>query len=329
LQIISNILFHPETFQYHFQETLPNVTRHLSGKVSCPLVQIDEALHGEAFRYQPLAQPLYPDWNVDAVNYSRVDDFRQQVLNSATVIGVGVESKDLLQWANGLNMKPTLSSGPVLASKYVGKGEVRIPSGPLPTPTHVALAFEGESLNGSDYLVYRVLTKLVGQGSSGPSRHRPSPGHSNASHFAKFVSKNPWLQHVETRHVAYSDSGLFIVGATAQSPYSDRLPQVLADQVKSATSSYSDTEISAAKALLKRELLDASETTEEQFNHLVQTSSSSAFAKDGAKAYKSLVDLAKSVETISKADVERVSKRILASKPSLVAHGDVLNLIGL
>jgi len=312
LTILSNILRDPDVYRWDF-DPLPKVLSRVRGKLnkqSCVL--INEAIHQESFRNQPLGRSLYPVWNVDSMTFPKVESFRKELLNSATVVGMGIKHEKLVEYAHQIFSQSLQPAQAQKTNTFTGGNLYRI-FAPLKNGTQVALIFRGESIDGKDSLTFQVLAKLLGEGQS--QSMRPKPGQGLTSHFGQFVANNSWLLSARAVNLQYSDSGLFALLAHGQDAQANRLPQVLLEQLSNVVKNISDSQLTAAKNQVSFDYLNRNE--QEQFDFLV------------SQGGKTVAQYVEPVNNITKGDVERILKNMLQIKPAVVGYGDVENLVAL
>jgi len=321
LRILANILIKPETGHWNVGDVLATVNKVQTERSECPDSLLEEAVHREAFRNQPLGKEMFPKWNDVYVEsyedhnipiFEQVESLRQQSIGSVIVVGLGVDHNQLVEATNKAFSQGVSKSASPASSKYVGGGQIRIPHGPLPEKTTVAVAFEGDSINGADSAAYQVLANLFGQAAS-PRSRIVQPGDGLSSPLFDWAKKHE-LESVCASNFQYGDCGLFGVCAVGSAPTSDDLPRLLVEQVKAVESSLTPQRLSAAKARTQIDFTNKSPS--DLFKYLVQASPSP----------KSPQQFFEAVEKVTVDDIKRVLKRILASKPTVVAVGDVEGL---
>ncbi|KAK6634207.1 hypothetical protein RUM44_004815 [Polyplax serrata] len=223
--------------------------------------------------------------------------------NRGSLAAYNVDHNDMLEFARGLELSP--GEAPVGNSKYFG-GEIRRNTDSC--FAHVAVATQGvgsSDIKASLVLsvlqyAYGVKPSIIWGGSSSPlykATHCIAPD-----------------SGVACFNIKYTDSGLFGVMVSGFADSCGKAVEAAVKVIKSASVSSADT--NRAKAMLKMEILNCSETTEGILEDMAVQSLS------GGVVVPALV-LAEAIDKITHADVSEAAKRIARGKFSLAAEGDL------
>jgi len=308
-------VINPEFNEYEVIEKRATIEREVHNIEANPRQLIFEVLHQEAYRNKGLGQSLYPPiYNIDHINEHHLKKFHSQTFTPKRIVLVGtggVDHEKLLKIAADLAGDVTGTEGVAKPpSPYVG-GEARFAGD---YETHVALGFQGAALNGQDLFALGVLQhalgggrKLFKQGLSHPS-----------SRLNRAVEKADYLEEANTFNFNYSDSGLFGVFGVAHNGHA-------ADLVRDLTTSLSNVknidtkEVERARAQYKASILDSVDKRVSLLEFV-----GTQIIATGRVSTPS--EFAASVDSVTVDAVRNVAKKVLSSKPTLVAMGDVDNL---
>jgi len=311
LDVLAGIVSNPKLEEHHVHEVLETIHRISKNVSGADILQ--DCLHRDAFRGQPLSRALFPTWNVEHNEFTHIEEFRQKALqNSIIVVGVGIDRKILEAVAQrAFGDKTVKPEKP--ASKYVGGGESRVP-GDL-SNTRVILAFEGEPItNIKSYLSLSAFAKLLG------SFHKKAkPGSGSTSRLSQFGQDNKWVKGIDTFNIGYSDTGLFGIDATGAGGQSNNLTGLLLKELKTASSSLNESDVKRAKNQLTLSFYDWLDSNSGRFCYAAKFSPSF----DSLQSSEAVVQL---IQSLTVNDLQNAANKALSSKPSVAALGDVDNL---
>ena len=275
-----------------------------------------DSVHGIAF-HRGLGAALHLTSSIPAKQYLTEDSLAEFAASayakpSFAVVGTGVQQSELNKWVNEFFTEASAQPrSPIKSeqSKYYG-GEERIAHASGNT---MVLAFPGSSSpTGGFYKPeVAVLAALLG----GQSSIKWSPGFSLLAR----ASQNSPTLNIDTKSLIYSDAGLLTITLTG--PASDirgAAPQVV-EALKGVAQNISKEAFAKAKALAKfREL---------EYGHETQAAMelTGAGLISGGKPYQ-VDEVAKSVDTVTEAQVKQIAKEALENKASVSAVGDLFLL---
>jgi len=278
-----------------------------------PHLQMLELLHNAAFR-NGLNKSLYaPDFMVGHYTPELLQEFVSANLTAGrmTVAGVGIDHNELLEYANKL--QPATGKGAATeAAKYVG-GEVRIENGsPL---TYVGVVVKGAAANTKDALSLSLLQTALGHGPY--VKYSSNTATSPVNRAATGASSDPVA--ASCFNVSYSDSGLFGFTVAGFAGGMDKVVKAVAGQLKSAASGgLNDKDFQRAKTQLKANVLMHLENSDSVFEDLTLQAATSG-------NYSGVDATIKAIDNLTLNDVNGTAKKLLSSKPSMAAIGNLSN----
>jgi mitochondrial-processing peptidase subunit alpha len=201
-------------------------------------------------------------------------------------------------------------SAVTVPSLYTG-GSVRISGS---GPGHFAIGFEGVSWADDDLVPICVLHTLLGGGGSFSSG---GPGKGMYTRlFSEILNRREWVSSAVAFNHCYSDSGLFGIHSSCQDPANlNNLIEVVTEQVGKIGDALGQGELERAKNMTKSGLI-------------MNLESRAVVCEDvgrqilGSNKYVGPDELVKAIEAVDEDAIRRVARRILASKPSIVMHGE-------
>jgi ubiquinol-cytochrome c reductase core subunit 2 len=285
--------------------------KDLAVYLNSPEAQLIEALHKVAYR-DTLGQSLY-------MRQEKVGKFSPQSLeafvkshyvsHNAAVTGIGVDHDALVHLARKLTVAPGQAPEKKKA-KYHG-GEHRIDQvSPL---VHAAIVTEGLSFESTDVLALGVLQLVLG---TGPYvKYSSNLVSSKIGKAAAAATSNPFAASAIC--ASYSDSGLFGFQVTSAAKDAGKVLKAIIGVLGQATkSSVTDAEVQRAKLQLKACINMDAESAVERL-HWIGAEVLLSGQVIGLDQFDSAID------KITLEDVNKVAKKIVNGKPSMVAIGDL------
>ena len=171
---------------------------------------------------------------------------------------------------------------------------------------HIILGFEGLDYHDDDYDVLRVYSALMGAG--GSSRL-----------FQEIREKRGLVYSIYSDIDSFFDSGTFqIVAGTGQNEIKELLP-VLCDELVNSPKNLSEKEIEKSKTQLIASTLMAQEST-------MNNATSAAYQILRYGKLKDINDRIEKIRNVSKSSIEKISKKILSSNPTISSIGPIKEL---
>eukprot|EP00747_Dinoflagellata_sp_TGD_P208624 gnl/TRDRNA2_/TRDRNA2_82091_c0_seq1.p1 gnl/TRDRNA2_/TRDRNA2_82091_c0~~gnl/TRDRNA2_/TRDRNA2_82091_c0_seq1.p1 ORF type:complete len:234 (+),score=50.29 gnl/TRDRNA2_/TRDRNA2_82091_c0_seq1:77-703(+) len=191
---------------------------------------------------------------------------------------------------------------------YTG-GDLRI-EGASPF-CHLAIGFESVSWGASELAAVSLLQTVLG-GGTGVATGIGAGSSSRLS--TQVVKQSSYVESCSAFNMTYSDSGLFGVYGVVQPDKADAYVKSVS-KVLAGLGSVSTEELAKAKAVLKGNLLRQGDTSSVLLQDLGQQLNLSG-------KYASPSDFAKMIDGVTDAQANAAAKKILSSKPTVVAYGD-------
>lgn len=175
---------------------------------------------------------------------------------------------------------------------------------------HLILGFEGLSIYDKDIYVLQVLTSILGGGMS-------------SRLFQQIREDHGLCYSIYSFHWTFQDSGFFgIYGATGEEDTKALMPMIL-DVVLSMIDHIDEEELSKARAQVKTSLLMTLENSMARAEQIARHVQLFGYVR-------STQEILEKINTVTKADVKRVSERIFkSSSPTLCAIGPAEHLMRL
>jgi len=316
-------LLEPKLVHYEVHRTRAHVQEDAERLISCPITSLLETVHREAYRSKGLGHSIIaPNYNLSQIDSTILQNFVKSHYTPSQAVFVavgGVSHKDIVQQVQASFADHSSSSSPstgksaVEQSHYSG-GEHLTPEG---GNTHIALAFEGVSVKSDpkDVISAGILRHILGEGMNGSSTENTTAS-STSRLSTNILASHPSVHSIATFNFVYSDSGLFGVYAETKEKGVQVVNAIASELSKLSSGEINSTELAKGKALYKAEILTQGE----------QRYSALKFIGDqvlhSGKA-STPEDYAKQIDTITAGDLKRVAKKIMSSKPTLCATGDV------
>ncbi|KAG1140055.1 hypothetical protein G6F37_005812 [Rhizopus arrhizus] len=299
--ILSDVITKQKYQEHEFIDVRNQTASESASAFANAEISAIEAAHQLAFR-TGLGNSVFAKAS-NHVNNATVKDFAQQLFTQGNValVGTGIEHEALVNLAEQFLNLPTGSAAQLSGSQYFG-GEARLEG----HDNEYVLAFEGAALDSAEYAALQVLRHALG-------------GELNVKHttgsglFAQAASKVD--AQIKAFNLGYSDAGLF--GVQVSGTQAGVAVAAAVEQLKAAKNlSNEDFARGAAQAKFA-----ATAGFESRLDRL-QTLGAQAFRGSKYSAADSVATLGK----VSASDVAKVAEKLLKSKPTVVAHGDLHSL---
>ena len=171
---------------------------------------------------------------------------------------------------------------------------------------HLVLGFEGLDYFDEDYYALKIYSAIMGAGMS-------------SRLFQEIREKRGLVYSIHAYARSFYDAGTFqVIAGTGEKQIKELLP-VLCDELQRAPKNLTEKEIEKSKAQLKSATLMSRESTMSNASVGVHQ----IFTKG------KLIDIKETLEKIqnvSKSSIERVAKKLLASKPTIASIGPIKEL---
>lgn len=275
-----------------------------------PHIRAVDLLHAAAFR-DTLGRSLYaPEFMLGKYHPDQLTHFVKSYFSAGrmALVGVGVDHGELEELAQ--QFEPHATAGvPTEKATYHG-GEIRDNTGG--ELAHVAVGCEGPSLTSQDLLPAEVLRKIMG---TGP--HIKYSSGVSVAQLGKAVSQATDAPfHVSCLNANYTDSGLFGFTAVAHASQIEKVVRAAANQFFRIASNLSEADVTRAKKQLKAEMCMQFENPDVLLNWLGEQTLNSDQILTPQEIYKM-------VDKVTTSDVSAIAKKILSSRVSMAAVGNV------
>lgn len=315
IRFLNEAVFSPEYRFWELDDALPRLRREVAAYQQNQGALLMEALHKASFR-GGLANSLFisPD-RIGKIKQAQCVDFvKSHVTGPRTVVSaVGVDHERLVHVYKKLSNVKSSSADEGSSSKFnANGGEVRVEKA-FPN-TMVALAMEASGLcKPKEALTMEVLKHVLGM-----SKARVPFSELGATRLgqAAAASKPTHPFSIGSFTAAYSDVGIFGVAMAAHPKEVGSIAKAAVATVRGLSKGVSDADLTAAKqkakyAIGKRETKDTKVARNTAIQQLTQ----------GAPvSYAQAVQM---IDSVSAEDIAAVAQKMVRSKPSMAAVGNV------
>lgn len=296
-----------------------------------------EQIHAAAYRGNTLGLPkICPQENIGAISsqtlYTYLAAYHRP--ERMVVAGVGVDHDRLVEtvhknfvdkppiWAKE-SLQQVVSDRSV--AQYTG-GQVltekdlsNVSLGPTPMPElgHVVIGLESVGHQHPDFIPFCVLNMLMGGGGSF-SAGGPGKGMYTRL-YTHVLNRHHWMYSATAYNHAYGDSGIFCINASAHPTQLADLVQVLLREFVAITGGISESELARAKTQLKSMLLMNLESRPVIFEDVARQ----VLAQGHRRKPEHFIAL---IDKVTKDDLNRIGRKMLASRVSLAAIGSLKKL---
>jgi processing peptidase subunit alpha len=299
-----------------------------------------EKVHAAAWGNGTLGLPRYcPPENIDNITRDHILSYMKTYFRPPRIVvsGVGVEHNELVDltkmyfensksaWdENDFNLTGPSEPDQSVA-KYTGgylkeeKDFGQFNSGPLPVPNlaHIALGLESVTHHDPDFISSCVLNIMMGGGGSfsagGPGKGMYSRLYLNV------LNQYHWIYNATAYNNSYGDSGLFCIYASSPPGNLKNLVNVLVKELASMTGPISQEEFMRSKTQLKSMLLMNLETRPIVFEDIGRQ----VLANN---QYRTPEEYIRLIDNVKMEDVDRLTRRLVSSKPCIAAMGNLQKL---
>ena len=296
-----------------------------------------EQIHTAAYRGNTLGLPkMCPEKNIPLIDqnvlYTYLSTYHSP--DRMVLAAVGVEHDSLVKLAE----KYFLTVDPIWTGKVeplepdnslaqysggieaVEKDLSNVSMGPTPMPelVHVVLGLESAShQNLDDFIPVCVLNMLMGGGGSfsagGPGKGMYTRLYTNV------LNKFHWMFNATAYNHSYSDTGLFCIHSSAHPSQLRDLVNVIVKETFRMTGPIEDHELKRAKAQLTSMLLMNLEARPVAFEDVARQ----VLSTRERRPPQFYID---AINRVTEEDIQRVATRMMKSKPSVAALGDIKQL---
>uniref|UniRef100_A0A1I7YJ78 Mitochondrial-processing peptidase subunit alpha n=1 Tax=Steinernema glaseri TaxID=37863 RepID=A0A1I7YJ78_9BILA len=328
----------PEELQYA-QLNIASENAHLNRNPECePL--LTDWVHEAAFRGNTLGLSKYcKDEGITAINREHLFSYLKQhhTPQRMVVAGVGVEHDALVaatkkhfdmstsSWNKDSSiLLPEIPEIDNSLAQYTG-GEKRVERdlsekglGPsqYPNLAHVVLGFESCGYKDADFVPFCVLQSLMGGGTSF-SAGGPGKGMFTRL-YVDVLNQYHFMFNATSYNHSYADAGVFCISASSDPSLIRETSQIIANEFFRLVEGVHDEELMRAKIQLKSQLMMNLEVRPVMVEDLARQVIGHGYRRK-PQEYLDLID------QVTAEDINRVSERMLVSKPAVVGYGDLRN----
>lgn len=298
--------------------------------------QLTDLIHAAAFNGNSLGMPKYcPPENISVLNSKILKHYLQRYYtpNRITIAGVNVDHNELVKhcnmqfvdkqpsWLSQAHVEPDRS-----IAQYTGgfvkehREEPRLQPGitQFPELVHIAVGFESAKYTDPDMFSFAVLNMLLGGGGSfsagGPGKGMYSRLYTNV------LNRRHWMYSSTAYNFSYADSGLFCIQSSAPPNEADAVVKVIMKEFMNlVTEPFHEIEVARAKKQAQSMLMMNLESRIVRFEDIGRQVLGLGFRHSPQSLYDSL-------ESVTADDLKRVSEKMLSTKPSVAAIGNLTHL---
>ncbi|KAG1056294.1 hypothetical protein G6F43_001793 [Rhizopus delemar] len=300
-EILSDVITKQKYQEHEFLDVKSQTASESVNAFANSEISAFEAAHQLAFR-TGLGNSVFAKAS-NQISNATVKAFAQQQFTQGNValVGTGIEHEQLVNLAEQFLNLSTGSSGQLSGGQYFG-GEARLEG----HSNEYVLAFEGAAANSTEFAALQVLRHALG----GELNIKHTVGSGLLAQAASKVNA-----HIKAFNIGYSDAGLF--GVQISGAQTGVAVAAAAEQLKAAKN-LSNEDFARGVAQAK---FAATASFETRLDRL-QTLGAQAFR--GSKY--SAADAVAALEKVSASDVAKVTEKLLKSKATVVALGDLYSL---
>ncbi|XP_074280897.1 mitochondrial-processing peptidase subunit alpha-like isoform X2 [Silene latifolia] len=321
VELLVDSVRNPAFLDWEVNETLQELKGQLIELPKYPSILLLEAVHTAGYVGALSNSLVAQEAIVDSLNSSVLEEFVMENYTAPHMVLVasGVEHEELLSIAEPL--LSDLSSVPPLKeprSAYLG-GDYRCQAGS--GVTHFALAFElpgGWQEKEKDSMVLSVLQMLMGGGDRSFSA-RDHLGKGMCSRlYLNVLNQYPEVHHMSAYSRIYTNTGLFVVQATANPQFVSKAIEIAASELKAVASpGYVDpVQVDRAKAAKKSAILmnlESRMTAADEIGRQILTYGES----------KPVDHFLNIIDEITMKDITSVAEKLLSSPLTMASLGNV------
>ncbi|XP_036332116.1 mitochondrial-processing peptidase subunit alpha [Rhagoletis pomonella] len=294
-----------------------------------------DMIHAAAYRDNTLGLPkLCPSENLPHIDRNVLMNYLKyhHTPERMVIAGVGVNHDELVRnvekyfveesaiWETQIIKGTGATEVDASIAQYTGgltKEECEIPiyaATGLPELAHVVIGLEGCSHQDPDFVALCVLNIMMGGGGSfsagGPGKGMYSRLYTNV------LNRYHWMYSATAYNHAYADTGLFCIHASAPPSNVRDMVEVVTRELVNMACEPSKDELSRSKIQLQSMLLMNLESRPVVFEDVGRQ----VLATGHRKRPEHFI---REIEKIKQEDIQRVSRRLLATPPSMAARGDI------
>ncbi|XP_021367243.1 mitochondrial-processing peptidase subunit alpha-like isoform X2 [Mizuhopecten yessoensis] len=346
LPLLSNILaevtLRPQFTEQEIEDTRNIVEYELESVETNPQPEpiLIELSHAAAYQNNTLGLPkLCPKETIPIIDRSTLLSYmyHHHTPDRMVVAGVGVDHQQFVEAVKEsfLNKQPVWQDDPKLihpsaacdksVAQYTG-GDVRVNKdlsdvslGPNPMPdlAHLVIGLESCSHKEEDFVAFCVLNILLGGGSSFSSG---GPGKGMYTRlYTNVLNRYHWINSASAVNNAYEDTGFFCIHCSSHPDRLGELAEVIIQELCNTAGNIRNDELERAKTQLQSMLLMNLEMRPVMFEDVGRQVLANGYRRPVEYYFEA-------IGKITAADVQRVGSRMLKTKLSVAAYGNLKKL---
>ncbi|XP_002736805.2 mitochondrial-processing peptidase subunit alpha-like, partial [Saccoglossus kowalevskii] len=296
---------------------------------------LTEMIHAAGYQGNTLGLPrLSPKDNVSIIDRTEILNFMYNyyVPSRMVLAGVGMEHEDLVELASkyfisntpvwNREFDGTLSKGADDSiSQYTGgivmeeRNMANIaPGTPIPELAHIVIGLQSCGHKEDDFIPFAVLNMMMGGGGSfsagGPGKGMYTRLYLNV------LNRYHWMYSAAAMHHSYEDSGIFCIHASANPAMLKELVEIIVKEFVNMAGNVEFMELCRAKTQLKSMLMMNLESRPIVFEDVGRQVLAMGYRKPPE-------EFCRLIDSVTEDDIIRVATRMLRTKPSVAAMGDL------
>ncbi|XP_069119668.1 mitochondrial-processing peptidase subunit alpha-like [Argopecten irradians] len=346
LPLLSNILaevtLRPQFTEQEIDDTRNTISYELESVEMNPDPEsiLIEMSHAAAYQNNTLGLPkLCPKQTIPTLDRNTILSYmyHHHTPDRMVVAGVGVDHQQFVEAVKEsfLNKTPVWEDNPKLinpssaldrsVAQYTG-GQVKVNKdlsdislGPNPMPdlAHLVLGLESCSHKDDDFVAFCVLNILLGGGSSFSSG---GPGKGMYTRlYTHVLNRYHWINSASAVNHAYEDTGLFCIHCSSHPERLGELAEVITNELTETAGNIRTDELERAKTQLQSMLMMNLEMRPVMFEDVGRQ----VLANGHRRPVEYYFD---AIGNITAADLNRVANRMLKTKLSVAAYGNLKKL---
>ncbi|XP_053208236.1 mitochondrial-processing peptidase subunit alpha-like [Panonychus citri] len=345
IKIISEAVYSPNILDHELESARQTIQFELLDHTMRPDQEqtLLELIHKAAFSANTLGLPrLCPQENISKINRDVLMSYIKTYHTPDRIVlaGVGVDHDRFVDLANKyfVDVKPIWEKDETIGklggnivpdkslAQYTGGlatldrdlSTVNQGFADLPELAHIILGFESSSHQMmEDFIPICVLNMMMGGGGSfsagGPGKGMYTRLYTNV------LNRHHWMFNATAYNHAYTDSGVFCIHASAHPSQLQELVNVIVSEAVGMTAKISPTELKRAKTQLQSMLLMNLEARPVVFEDIARQVLANGFRRPPQYFIEA-------INKVTEDDIIRVAERMLKSKVSLAALGNLKSL---
>ncbi|MDX1738817.1 MAG: pitrilysin family protein [Alphaproteobacteria bacterium] len=310
VDVLADILINPLFPEDEIEKERGVIQQEIGQSLDLPDDQVYDFFQEIAYPDQPMGRPILGTSDtVHAMSRTALVDFMAegyQTENMVLAAAGALDHEQLIELA-AHSFRALKKGNAPQSSKAIYAGGEKTENRDS-EQVHFKLGFEGVSLHNDEKYASKVLSMLLGGGSS-------------SRLFDEIREKRGLVYSVYSYSDFFQDSGLFgIYAGTGEKEIAELVP-VLCDCLNATRNDLNEDELQRAKAQLKSTLLMGMESNDALANHLGASMLS-------FNHFWTMEELSRKIDEVSLLDVQKIAEKHFSGKPTLAAIGPLSHFEG-